>query len=79
MLVALMVSLLVMCVDIFFVNREQVDPFVGCIIKPRKVIDSEYIDLDLGTVDLFDAEFLLHDSLLILFVCRTLHGNIRKL
>ena len=61
MLVALMVSLLVMCVNIFFVNREQVDPFVGRIVKPCKVIDSKYIDLDLGTVDLFDAEFLLHD------------------
>ena len=49
--VRVVVTLLKMCPNVLLIDREQVRAFIGSSVKPGKMVDSQYIDMDIPPVN----------------------------
>ena len=51
-----------MCFDIIPVDGEQVNPLIGSLVKPREMVDTQYIYKDVTTVDLCQTQLFIADA-----------------
>ena len=49
--VRVVVTLLKMCPNVLLIDGEQVRAFIGSSVKPGKMVDSQYIYMDILTVN----------------------------
>ena len=52
-----------MAVDVVAVNREEIDSLIGSLVEPRKMVDTQHVDVDVAAVDAVEAKGFLTDSL----------------
>ena len=59
----LVVAFFIVAVDVITVNREQIDSFIGSLVEPCKMVDSQHVDVDVTAVNPGQTKGFLADTL----------------
>ena len=62
-LIRFVVAFFVVAVDVITVNREQIDSFIGSLVEPCKMVDSQHVDVDVTAVNPGQTKGFLADAL----------------